>query len=105
MDQDRELKLLRDIEALVVERERLRAGLENARRDLNGLCPRSDTGSKRKNIIMAAVARIEAALQPVQTPTSSLVRAKDSVSDLKNCHDADRAAKYWSDLRRKPVAQ
>lgn len=48
---------------LRAEIEKLRAALEDARRDFNGMCPRSDTGSKRKKIIEAAVKRIEAALE------------------------------------------
>ncbi len=40
----------------------LREALENARRDLNGICPRSDTGSRRKRIIEEAIARVERAL-------------------------------------------
>lgn len=42
--------------------EALEAALENARRDLNGLCPKSDTGSVRKRLALSAIARVEAAL-------------------------------------------
>jgi hypothetical protein len=46
--------------------ERFRAALENARRDLNWLAPRSDTGSRKAKLIKAAVERIETVLR--ETP-------------------------------------
>lgn len=52
----------------------LEGALENARRDLRAICPRSDTGSKRKKEIEAAIKRIESALShslPVNAGSTS----------------------------------
>lgn len=48
------------------ENQRLRLALENARRDLIGVCPKRGSKSPRRLIMENAIERIEAALSPHQ---------------------------------------
>lgn len=56
-----------DMDRFWKERDELVLALENARRDILALQPRSDTGSRRARQISDAVARIEYALASVST--------------------------------------
>jgi hypothetical protein len=51
------------IESDAKEIAALREALENARRDMFGFCPKSDTGSNRKKLITAAIERVEIILR------------------------------------------